>query len=235
MAKFIHISDTKGRDANVLFSGFTKKSKIKYFTPNDEEVQTVRILKTTLNGSYDKLIKQCGNESELAQLLISQDPEIDFLQTGLFVTGSTKVFVDSEFQPCITVNLKELVFDVQGSLKEERTPKEMQGNILEEVAIKPSGKLFPKSEVYAKFVFSKKYQLSHVNGLTFDFLYQLSKELDEKKSLMLIGSGEKGVGPLVFQNGGKAYRAFLEGRIKDNGYLLILHLSNLELKSAIVQ
>jgi len=75
MAKFIHISDTKGRDANVLFSGFTKKSKIKYFTPNDEEVQTVRILKTTLNGSYDKLIKQCGNESELAQLLISQDPD----------------------------------------------------------------------------------------------------------------------------------------------------------------
>jgi hypothetical protein len=52
---------------------------------------------------------------------------------------------------------------------------------------------------------------------------------------MLIGSGEKGVGPLVFQNGGKAYRAFLEGRIKDNGYLLILHLSNLELKSAIAQ
>jgi hypothetical protein len=84
-------------------------------------------------------------------------------------------------------------------------------------------------------VFSKKYQLSHVNGLTFDFLYQLSKELDEKKSLMLIGSGEKGVGPLVFQNGGKAYRAFLEGRINDNGYLLILHLSNLELKSAIAQ
>ncbi len=235
MAKFIHISDTKGRDANVLFFGFTKKSKIKYFTPNDEEVQTVRILKTTLNGSYDKLIKQCGNESELAQLLMSQDPEIDFLQTGLFVTGSTKVFVDSEFQPCITVNLKELIFDVQGVLKEERIPKELKGNILEDAAIKPSGKLFPKTEVYAKFVFSKKYQLSHVNGLTFDFLYQLAKELDEKKSLMLIGSGDKGIGPLVFQNGGKAYRAFLEGRIKDNGYILIMHLSNLELKSAVTQ
>ena len=33
MAKFIHISDTKGRDANVLFSGFSKKSKIKTPTP----------------------------------------------------------------------------------------------------------------------------------------------------------------------------------------------------------
>jgi len=50
---------------------------------------------------------------------------------------------------------------------------------------------------------------------------------------MLIGLGEEGIGPLVFRNGGKAYRAFLEGRIKDNSYLLILHLSNLELKSAI--
>ena len=52
---------------------------------------------------------------------------------------------------------------------------------------------------------------------------------------MLIGAGEKGIEPLVFQNGGKAYRAFLEGRVNDKGYVLIMHLSNLELKSAITK
>ena len=34
-------------------------------------------------------------------------------------------------------------------------------------------------------------------------------------------------------DGGKTYRAFLEGRIKENAYLLLIHLSNLELKGLI--
>ena len=235
MAKFIHIADTKGRDANVLFTGFNKKSKISYFTPDGNAVHTVRVLKTTINGSYDKLFQQSGGDAELAKLLITEDPEIDLFQTGAILEGSSKVYIDADFQPCVSVNLKEKVFDASGELKEERIPKELIGNILEQAAIKPSGKLFAKAEVFTKFVFSKKYQLSHVNGLTFDFLYQIAKELAEKNSLMLIGAGEKGIEPLVFQNGGKAYRAFLEGRVNDKGYVLIMHLSNLELKSAITK
>ena len=235
MAKFIHIADTKGRDANVLFTGFNKKSKISYFTADGNSVHTVRVLKTTINGSYDKLVQQSGGDAELAKLLITEDPEIDLFQTGAILEGSSKVYIDADFQPCVSVNLKEKVFDASGELKEERIPKELIGNILEQAAIKPSGKLFAKAEVFTKFVFSKKYQLSHVNGLTFDFLYQIAKELAEKNSLMLIGAGEKGIEPLVFQNGGKAYRAFLEGRVNDKGYVLIMHLSNLELKSAITK
>ena len=32
------------------------------------------------------------------------------------------------------------------------------------------------------------------------------------------------------KNGGKTYRAFLEGRVKDKTYVLLMYLSNLELK-----
>jgi hypothetical protein len=59
----------------------------------------------------------------------------------------------------------------------------------------------------------------------------MAKELYEKKSLMLLGAGLKGNEPLIFQDNGKPYRAFLEGRIDGEGYLLLMHLSNLELKS----
>ena len=52
-----------------------------------------------------------------------------------------------------------------------------------------------------------------------------------KQAIMIIGAGLKGNEPLVFQDGGKAYRAFIEGRIKGNSYLLLIHLSNLELKA----
>ena len=69
-----------------------------------------------------------------------------------------------------------------------------------------------------------------MNGLTFDFLFDMAKSLHEKESLMMLGAGEKGNEPLVFQDGGKSYRAFLEGRVKGGSYLLLLHLSNLELR-----
>ena len=66
--------------------------------------------------------------------------------------------------------------------------------------------------------------------LTFDFLFEMAKELHENDSMIMLAGGVKGNEPLVFQDGGKTYRAFLEGRIKDNAYLLLIHLSNLELK-----
>jgi hypothetical protein len=69
-----------------------------------------------------------------------------------------------------------------------------------------------------------------VDVLTFDFLMDLAKELSEKDSMMMLGAGAKGTDPLVFQDGGKSYRAFLEGRVKEDGFVLLMHLSNLELK-----
>ena len=88
----------------------------------------------------------------------------------------------------------------------------------------------PISEVYNKFIFGKTYQLKHNSGLTYDFLFNMAKELFEKQALMLVGAGAKGNEPLIFMDNGKPYRAFLEGRVKDDTYMLLLHLSNLELK-----
>ena len=44
------------------------------------------------------------------------------------------------------------------------------------------------------------------------------------------GWRSQGVDPLVFQEEGRPYRAFLEGRVRGEEYLLLMHLSNLELK-----
>ena len=77
---------------------------------------------------------------------------------------------------------------------------------------------------------ASKYQLKHINGLTFDFLYKIAKDLHDKDSFMMLGGG-KGNEPLVINDGGKPYRAFLEGKIKDKSYVLIMHLSNQEYKS----
>ena len=51
--------------------------------------------------------------------------------------------------------------------------------------------------------------------------------------MMLVGGGAKGVAPLVMNNGGTPYRAFLEGRVDGDKYALILRLTNMEIKSVI--
>ena len=48
---------------------------------------------------------------------------------------------------------------------------------------------------------------------------------------MPVGAGEKGNQPLVMSDGGKPYRAFLEGRVRGDSYCLILHLTDQELKA----
>ena len=88
-----------------------------------------------------------------------------------------------------------------------------------------------RNEAVRKFVFSRTLQLWHSDGLTFEFLFNIAKELDENDEMMLIGGGQKGKEPLIFQNNGLPWRGFLEGRIQGDSYALLLRLSNLELKS----
>ena len=230
MSRQINLADNKGRNAEVIFKSFTKKPLIKTVTPKGEATQTVRVLKSVAQNSYEHLLKLNGGDEAVAQSLITADPEFDASMTGCFISETSKVYLNADLKPVFRIQKTEAVYLPDGSLKEERTPKETIANILAEYPIKPAGKLLPIKEVYNKFVFSKKYQLTHINGLTFDFLYEMAKELQEKDSMMMLAGGAKGNEPLVFQDGGKTYRAFLEGRVKDKSYILLIHLSNLELK-----
>ena len=231
MARYINLADSKGRNAEVIFSGITKKSAVRMVTADGNDVKTLRVLKGKAENAYEGLILKYGDQETVAQKIIQEDPEIDVFMTGRFITGSSKVYVDKNLRPVFKISTKEVVYAPDGTVKEERIPKETVANIIAEFPVRPTGKLFPRKEIYSKLVFAKKYQVRHVNGLTFDFLYELAKELNEKDSLMMLAAGPKGNEPLVFQDGGKGYRAFLEGRLKADGYILLLHLSNLELKA----
>ena len=84
------------------------------------------------------------------------------------------------------------------------------------------------SVVLTKFVLLKKIQIRHSGSKAFDYLYGIAKLLQDKKSMMYLGGGPAGKDPLIFR--GTPFRGFLEGRVKKDSYLLVLHLSNLELK-----
>ena len=229
----LNISNEKKRDAQVGFEGRIPKSKIQQVLPGNRNRKNVRFLKSNMETDLDQLLSIHGDLAELAEVMISSDPEVDIEQTGRTVTNTRKIYLGSDNRIVYNLTEQEIVFDPDGTEKERRDFVSSPANISADTPLRWTGKMIPKDKAAKMFVFSRKYQIRHVNGLTFDFLYDMAKQLDESKCMMLIGGGEKGNEPLIFSNGGVSYRGFLEGRIQGETYCLILHLSNLELKEII--
>lgn len=226
----INISNEKKRDSIVKLEFTTKKRNWQYLTPDKQKTYTYKVIKYTNKESLPILKEKYGEGNTLAEALIQGDPEINLELTGRFLKHASKVLVNGDQKIVHHVSIREIKYNSQNEPIEEKIPEDVFANIA--VEGKPlvwTGKYIPKPDAIKKFVFVRKYQLKHTNGLTFDFLFDISKQLHEKNALMLIGADAKGA-PLILSNSGKPYRGFLEGRIQDNKYVLILHLSNIELK-----
>ena len=63
-------------------------------------------------------------------------------------------------------------------------------------------------------MFQKTMQLKHINGLTYDFLFNMASELSNKDELLFVGAGDKGNEPLIFQLNSVPYRGFLRVGLK---------------------
>lgn len=229
----IKLANSQKRDAEIIFGGLIRKPLIHFTLPDGSTSKNIKILKSDIHHQYDALILKYGIDEELAQNIINNDPEINLFNTGMIITGGQKVLVNNYLKPIYKVKATEEVYLPDGTLKEEKPFATKNQNILSDFPISWTGKQIPISEAYNRYIFAKKYQLTHTNGLTFDFLYEMAKELHEKQVMMLLAGGSKGNEPLIFQENGKPYRAFLEGRIKEDTYLLLMHISNLELKPII--
>ena len=166
-----------------------------------------------------------------ASKLIEEDPEIDIEAIGKFISSSDVVYLSNKseilYAPPKTV---EVIIAPDGSEKERRDPKNIPGNVDDELPVRWTGKKMPKSEVAIRFAFKRTIQLKHVDGVTYDYLFEMANELQDENVMVLVGAGPKGKEPLIFQANGMPYRGFLEGRVHGKKYQLLLHLSNLELK-----
>jgi len=225
----INISNPKGRDAVVALEGVMPKRSVRYVDEKGKPVTTRKLLKTDVTHDLPELLKKKKKIEKVADALIKDDPEIDLEQFGMYLADTSRVYV-TKAGIVHLVEEFEVIMNPDGTVRDRRPRKKLPQNLNAEFPIRWTGKYIKKEEAVKKFVFTNKKQLVHVNGLTYDFLYDMAKELDKKKSLLLIRGGEKGNEPLVMNRGGKPYNAFLEGRVKKDSYLLILHLSNMELK-----
>ena len=225
----IHISDSDSKNTFVHFLPIKASSKeVRSF--GKEKVFSKRFVIYGENSDYEDLLSKY--KEKLPQTLIDEDPELDLELIGRPVDKTNTVFIDKENEILkIAPSWIEIIFDKDGNEKERRVPEDRVSNITDELPIRFTKFKLKRNDAVRKFVFSRTLQLWHSDGLTFDFLFNIAKELDENDEMMLIGAGEKGKEPLIFQNNGLPWRAFLEGRIQDDSYALLMRLSNLELKS----
>jgi hypothetical protein len=242
MIRYIKLANDKKRDAEITFRSLNPKPAITMVMATGEKVINKRVVKGTSHSSTQSLLAKYNEKPKegvdfqmqlagrLAEDLIANDPESDLELTGKFIDDVSRVYINEAEKPVFRVKKTEKIFSPKAELKEEREPKYNESNIAGESIVNWTGKLMPKLKVYNKLVFHKKYQLKHINGLTYDFLFGMAKQLADKDALMMMGGGASGKDPLVMNDGGKPYRAFLEGRIKGDKYCLILHLTDQELK-----
>lgn len=239
MIRYIHISNDKNRDAEITFKSLNPKPAIKMALESGEKVINRKVVKAAPDTSAKKLLSQYKSKTDsdtteimlkFAEDLVKSDPEIDLELTGKFLEEVSRVYINEEEKPVFSVKKIEKIYSPDGELTEEREPKYNESNINDHNTVKWTGKMMPKDKIFNKIVFNKKYQLKHINGLTFDFLFDIARKLNESNSLMMLGAGKSGKEPLVMNDGGKPYRAFLEGRVKEDKYCLILHLTDQELK-----
>ncbi len=225
----IHISDSNSKNTFVHFLPIKATSNtVRAY--GKEKVFSKRLLISGENNDYEILSSKY--KDKLPQILINEDPELDLELIGRPVDKTNTVFIDKRNEILkVAPNWIELIFDKDGNEKERRAPEDRLSNITDELPVRFTKFKLKRKDAVKKFVFNRTLQLWHSDGLTFEFLYDIAKELDENDEMMLIGSGEKGKEPLIFQNNGLPWRAFLEGRIQGDSYALLMRLSNLELKS----
>lgn len=234
MAEF-NIADGRGRDARVVSRTVASRMQVRWLDEEGRPVGLRRVIRGTVDRGYDALLKQFGTNEAIAEAIVTSDPEVDTENYGSFISSASRVYIDEASQMVHQVQQWDVIVAPDGEVKDRRPRKSREANVNGEIPVKFAGKLMKKIDVYNRFVFAGKIQLVHVNGLTYDFLYEMAKELAEKESMMRLGAGPKGADPLVLRRGATQYRAFMEGRIDGPRYALVLHLTNQELKAPTAQ
>lgn len=224
----IHLMNETSRDATIAMESIPEAPSPKLGVPG-RTVVFHRYLASTEAGLHAPLLAAHGEH--LAQALVDGDPEIDLEQVGRLIGDTTPVYLSADGEVLhVSPTLVDVLLNADGTERDRKPAADTPGNVNDVDAVRVVGKKIAKSEAITKFAFRRTVAIRHVDGLTYDFLYAMAKQLADEGVLAMLGAGAKGREPLVFQENGTPYRGFLEGRVDGPRYQLLLHLSNLELK-----
>lgn len=229
MIRKIHLSNAANRDATVNFWGLRPEA-----TPKPglvgREIRFMRFLGAAEAGMHEAMQARLGED--YGQALVDGDPEVDLEQVGRRISRTDTVYLSAAGDVLYAPpSMVEIVVGPDGQERERRTPEDREANVNDEAqALRWTGRKLPIDQVVHGFVIARTVQIRHVDGLSYDYLFAMAKELAAERAAVMVGAGPKGRDPLIFTTNGTPYRGFLEGRVEGEQYMLLLHLSNMELK-----
>ena len=232
MTRLISIMDAKKRDAQVAVEAPARGARVRQLAPDGKLATTERLIRTIDTTTYEALLRQFGTAAAISDAVAKGDPEIALEQVGRKLDDASRVYIRQDGSMLYSARVLQVVYEASGAEKNRQEFVDVEATVGEELSpVLWSGRLMPTEDVVRKFAFVRKVQLRHVNGLTFDFLFEMAKLLQQENKLVYVGAGPKGQSPLIFNVNGTPYRGFLEGAVSGEKYKLVLHLSNLEIKS----
>ncbi len=166
---------------------------------------------------------------QITEALIKSDPEIDVQLIGKPVRIRSLAYLDEQRKPAAHFRLVEEKLTADGIVKETKPYKATEPNIELPVQISSKGNQTAE-DLVQKFVMHKIYQLIHLDGLSFDFLFKLSQEI-QPSGFVRVSGGIKGNEPLILRREGLPTFAYLHGRVDGDKYCCTLHLTHSELKA----
>tara|TARA_B100001063_G_scaffold155897_1_gene145451 strand:- start:1563 stop:2261 length:699 start_codon:yes stop_codon:yes gene_type:complete len=225
----IHIADHKGRESSVSFTSLRHQQNVGYFY-EESPVKHTRLLSDSKTTNIEQLSKTF--KDNLAEEIINNHVDLNMEIFGKQVSDTDVVLLDSQSQILYSPpKIQEEIYNNKRELQKTQDPIEMEANVRDDTPpLRWTKNLLSREEAISKFIFKKSLQLFHNDGLTFEFLFNMAKELHEKKQMVLLGAGEKGTDPIILQSNGTPYRGFLDGYVDGNKYKLFIRLSNQELK-----
>src|SRR5690606_27330231 len=114
-------------------------------------------------------------------------PEIDLELVGRELGEVDRVWVREDGSVLYSARFLQVVYGPDGEEKSRQDFVDVEATVTEEQPLVWSGRMFPIDQVVRRFALVRTVQLRHINGLTFDFLYEIAKSLADEGKMLFVG------------------------------------------------
>lgn len=223
----------KDEEFDLLFEcGLTpvvKRKKTKYLTNKDLDVKSVRNLVFDKDHRNEIILKQ----KNLYNQLLNSNKEFDLEECGKYIQRLKRIVVNEEYNIVPNYKMIKKLTLPDNSIKEKPyNITRANINIPDNPLIILNKNWISKDTLLENYIFDRNYFIKHISREQFDSLHKLAKKLNESNQMAEIIAYNKEEAkrtPIILRSKGKNYpKAYLEGRVNDEQFVLILHLSNRE-------
>jgi hypothetical protein len=200
-----------------------------HISPQGEPVTRQRFIKFDSRLNDQKILEK----ENVSQKLKESDFEINIDLAGRKIPRTYQITVTDNYEPVYNYAEYDILTLPDGNTK-ERPHEQTNSNINHSIPVRITEELTDPVELMFHYVFRKSYYITHYEGVTYKFLYEIAERLYNEKKFARVDTFNletKKREPLILTDGGRKFpRAYLAGTVKGETYRLVLYLSDQELK-----